>query len=128
MGIVKNDTFMSKKVPQGHEKFVPEKSFKKQIFHSILVPTFLFFATFSWEEHFMAMGYLFRHKSVSLDNSPLFHVWGTLLDSKLCWKSKFGSVNLLCCKVGFLPFYGLLAAFMAFLLKPMNFSKLLFAN
>ena len=119
---------MSKKVTRGYEKFVQGKSCKKQIFHSILVPTFLIFATFSWDELFIAMGYLFGHKSVILDNSPLFHVWGTLLDPNLCLKSKFGSVNSLCCKLGFLPFYGLLAAFMAFLLKPMTFSEQLFAN
>ena len=88
----------------------------------------LFFATFSWDELFIAMGHLFGHKSVILDNSPLFQVWGTLLDPKLCWKSKFGSMNSLCCKLGFLPFYGLLAAFLAFLLKPMTFSEQLFAN
>ena len=76
----------------------------------------------------MALGYLFGHKSVILDNSPLFHVWGTLLDPNLCWKSKFGSVNLLLFKLGFLPFYSLLAGFMAFLLKPMTFSEQLSAN
>ena len=38
-------------------------------------------------------------------------------------RTEFGSVNLLFCKLGFLPFYGLLAAFMAFLLKPMTFSE-----
>jgi hypothetical protein len=32
-------------------------------------------------------------------------------------------VNLLFCKLGFLPFYGLLVAFMAFLLKPTTFSE-----
>ena len=72
--------------------------------------------TFSWGGLFRAMGYLFGYKSVILDNAPLFHVWGTLLDPNLCWK------------LGFLPFYGLSAAFMAFSLKPMNFSEQLSAN
>ena len=88
----------------------------------------LFFATFSWDELFIAMGHLFGHKSVILDNSPLFLVWGTLLDPNLCWRSKFGSLNSLCCTLEFLPFYGLLAAFLAFLLKPMTFFEQLFAN
>ena len=99
---------------------VVSKTNIKQIFLSILVPTFLIFATFSWGGLFRAMGYLFGYKSVIFDNAALFHVWGTLLDPNLCWKSKFGSVNLHFFKLGFLPFYGLLPAFMAFLLKPMT--------
>jgi len=43
-------------------------------------------------------------------------------------KSKFRYVNLLLCKLGFLPFYGLSAAFMAFLLKPLTSSEQLFAK
>ena len=46
-----------------------------------------------------------------------FYVWGTFIEPHLCWKSKFGSVNLLLCKLQFLPFYGLLSAFMAFYSK-----------
>ena len=122
-GIVKNDTFISKKVPHGSEKVFVSKKNIKQIFHSILAPTFLIIATFSWGGLFRVMWYLFGYKSVILDNSPLFHDWGTLLDPNPYWKSKFGSANLLYCKLGFLPFYGLLAAFVAFLLKSMTFSE-----
>ena len=41
----------------------------------------------------------------------VFHVWDTLLDPNLGWKSKFGYVNLPFCKLGFLPFYGLYGLF-----------------
>jgi hypothetical protein len=104
-GIFKNDTFISKKVPNGPEKVFVSKINIKQIFHSILAPTFLVFATFSWGGLFRAMGYLFGYKSVVSEDIPLFHVWGTIIDPKICWESKFGSVNLLNCKLGFLPFY-----------------------
>ena len=87
-------------------------SYRKQIFHSIVFSAYIFdFLNFFFCGLFRAMGYLFGYKSVIFDNSPLFHVWGTWLDLNLCWKCKFGSVNL-----GFLPFYGLLVAFTAFLL------------
>ena len=53
----------------------------------------------------------------------LFHVWGTIIDPNLRWKGKFGPVNLLFWKFWYLAFYGLLAAFMAFLLKPITFPE-----
>ena len=68
-------------------------------------------------------GTFFEYKSVVFENTVLFHVWGTIIDPNLWWKSKFGSVNLLFCKIRYLPFYGLLAAFMAFLHKPITFPE-----
>ena len=67
--------------------------------------------------------FLYLYESVIFENTALFQVWGSFIDPNLCWKSKFGSVNLLFEMLRFLPFYGLLAAFMAFLLKPMTFPE-----
>jgi Na+/proline symporter len=41
----------------GSEKVFVSKTNIKQIFHSVLVPTFLIFVTFSWGGLFRAMGY-----------------------------------------------------------------------
>ena len=41
-------------------KVRPRKSCKKQICHSILVPTFFIFVTFSWGGFFRATGYVFK--------------------------------------------------------------------
>ena len=80
------------------------------------------------EKHVILTQTQFGYKSVICEDTSLFYVWGTIIDHNLCWKSKFGSVNLLFFKLGFLPFYSLLAAFMAFLLKPMTFYEQLSAN
>ena len=56
-----------------------------------------------WYDHFFrSKGYLFGYKSVILDKSALFHVWGTFLNPNLCCKSKFGSFN--CKHVFSMPF------------------------
>ena len=67
------------------------------------------------------MGYVFVYESVAFENTAVFHVWGTIIDPNLRWKGKFGPVNLFFWKLQYLPFYGLLAAIMAFLLKPITF-------
>ena len=87
------------------------------------MPTSLIITTFACGGFFGATGYVFEYESVAFEHTAVFHVWGTIIDPNLCWKSKFGSVNLLFVKLPFLPFYGLLAAFMAFLLKPMTFPE-----
>ena len=127
-GIFKNATFIVKNVSHGSENAFVSKKNIKAIFHSTLTPTSLIITTFTCGEFFQPTGHIFDYESVVFENTSLFHVWGTLIDPNLCWKSKFGSVNLLFCKLPFLPLYGLLTAFIAFSLKPMIFSEQLSAN
>ena len=128
-GIFKNDIFIFKNVPRGTENAFVSKKTLNQFFIAIKrLSTSLIITTFACGEFFRPTGYIFDYESVVFENTSLFHVWGTFIDPNLCWKSKFGSVNLLYCKLPFLPFYGLLAAFMAFSLKPMIFSEQLSAN
>ena len=52
------------------------------------------FVSFTKTVIFQPTGYVFDYESVIFENTSLFHVWGTFIDPNLCWKSKFGSVNL----------------------------------
>jgi len=126
--IFKNDAFIVKNVPCGSEKFTAGKSCNNQRCRRLFAMKNWFYVFFLYERVFRATGYVFDYEGVVFENISLFHVWGTFMDSGLCWKSNFGSVNLLFCGLAFLPFCGLLAAFMAFSLGPMSFSEQLSAD
>ena len=128
-GVFKNDTFIVKNVPCGLEKFTTGKSCNNQRCKCLIAMKNWCYVVFFYTNIFFEPWGTFLTIKVSfLKISLFFCVWGTLIDPNLCWKSKFGSVNLPFYKLPFLPFYGLSAAFMAFSLKPMNFSEQLFAN
>ena len=86
-GIFKNNTFIFKNVPCGSEK----RFVAKIIFFLVVctwMPTHLIFSIFSWGEFFWATGYLFEYERVVLEDTPLFHVWGTIIGPNLWWNLK----------------------------------------
>ena len=97
--IFKNDAFIFKNVPRGSEKSTVEKSCKNQICTQVLRKICFMFV---FDKHFFwTTWYIFEYKRVVFENTTLFHFCGTFIDPHLCWKSKFGSVNLLLCKLWF---------------------------
>lgn len=96
-GTFKSDTFILKTLHCCLEKSTTAENCNNQICRRLSNMKILVYVCFLYKHFLRATGYVLDYVSVVFENTTLFYIWGTFIDSNLCWRSKFGSLNLHFC-------------------------------